>query len=88
MVEEVCSLHGNIRCKKGQKMAKNEFSNNPDKELVNNNRYMLRNIILYIILYQNEFINVFGLLISKVCKLTIWNASYLICSYVTIEFSD
>ena len=69
-------------------MAKNEFSNNPDKELVNNNRYVLRNIILYIILYQNEFINVFGLLISKVCKLTIWNASYLIYSYVTIEFSD
>ena len=51
MVVDVCSLHGNIRSKKGQKMAKNEFSNNPDKELVNNNRYVLRNIILYIILF-------------------------------------
>ena len=48
MVEDVCSLHGNIRSKKGQKMAKNEFSNNPDKELINNNRYVLRNMILYI----------------------------------------
>ena len=38
------SLHGSTKTKKGQKMAKNEFSNDPDKGLVSNNRYVLRNI--------------------------------------------
>ena len=40
-----CTLHGRTKNKKGQKMAKNEFPNVPDKELVTNNRYVLRNVI-------------------------------------------
>ena len=42
-----CTLHGSTKTKKGQKMAKNEFSNDPDKGLVTNNRYVLRNINLF-----------------------------------------
>ena len=42
-----CTLHGSTKTKKGQKMAKNEFPNVPDKELVTNNRYVLRNKISF-----------------------------------------